>query len=428
MKRLLSLVLLLTLTSSCRLGWPGFLATKTPYEAPSKAKGEVAPPGCKAVHIEGLFRHGSRFLSKPREIDRLLAIMESAHSKSALTAKGLTVLSWLQETKRMFQPGMLTKQGESELYNLGLRMGENFAELFALPAYVEMTSASKDRVMKSLEQFKQGLLSTTNVKIKVSEGDDRILRYFDHCHSYQKYKNSQMRALIEKAVSPISNRSQRKVTNSLFVTLDDKDRAKVVDSLYALCQQDYNLDRQTSEQRFCSLLPEKLKEAESEKTNIKSYFKMGPATDNGMACAVLEPMFGRMEASTQSKPVSIANMAFAHAETVVPVSDFFELFSPDLDEWKASKAGPMGANVQLITYECVEREIKTFKVKLLYNEKERYFSTPACKNSVYCDWEAVHAYYQKRKHDLGMKSCSEADWNQRCANQALSEYVTKEVE
>ncbi len=58
----------------------------------------------------------------------------------------------------------------------------------------------------------------------------------------------------------------------------------------------------------------------------------------------------------------------------------------------------------------------TYKVKMLYNEKEYKFPFETCRNSVFCDWDKVKAFYGKRLADLGLGTCSTEDWNQLCNN------------
>lgn len=413
----LTLVLAITATlflSACamqRIALPTFLATKTPYTAPYESADEPVPSSCSPVHIEGLFRHGSRYMTKDGSIKSLLKTLEDAKKRNALTRKGREVLNWTKTAKETLRPGMLTEQGENELFGLGLRMGQKFPELLRKGAQVEMSNATKERAQLSRVFFTRGLASVTDVKTTTAAADTKILRYFDHCQSHQTYKGGAMRDLIKAAQAKLAKGSVALTAAELVTNPSEKETWDIADSVFELCQQDYNLDRFSAEKRFCSLLPKALRDIESDKSNIETFYKLGPAANNGMACAVLEPMFERMTRVAAKQPVAAANLAFAHAETVVPVSDFLELFASDLSDWKASEVGPMAANVQIITYACRDG----FKLKLLYNEIPLHFAVDECQNSYYCDFVSVKAYYEKRKRQMGMNSCSDADWTQSCS-------------
>ena len=369
-----------------------FLATKAPYPEPSGSRQEEPPKNCSPVHIEGLFRHGSRYPTKSTTIENAASALKEAKAAGNLSKEYEEALERMERILPTLKLGELTEQGTRDHFALGKRMGVNYAALFRNNLRVLSFATHKQRTRDSREYFLKGLDSVQPMQSKLEDGDPRVLRYFDYCKSYIDYKPS-----IAERIAP--------------------DKTKVTDikhGFYSLCQLDYNLGREKSGLYFCSLLTKAEQRTLGEIANTETYYKLGPPADAGMSCAAIEPMFARMQSVVRGEKLPAADLAFAHAETVVPVSVFFEIFEPQIGQWFASEVGPMAANIQFVTYMCSNQDKRSYKVKLLYNERERHFNIPQCKNSYYCDWELVKGYYEKRKQELGMKSCSRADFDAHC--------------
>jgi len=386
-----------------------YLGTKAPYPVHRVDQdAETAPEDCKAVHVEGLVRHGSRYLSDSRALEKLARIMQRENTSGNLTAQGVKTLKELEEILKTFRAGQLTEQGRNEQFQLGRRTAERFRSLFQSNNIIELSSAPKERIRESREYFWKGFSSVAPINGKMLDGDVKVLRYFDYCKSYMIYKAALLESVRDAAKHPGGN------FRSLFTKVRKKDTRKIIDGINALCQLEYNLAQKNAEQGYCALLTEDDKREVFKQYNNKIYQRLGPVAGNGMACVAIEPMFERMKRVVNGESVAAANIAFAHAETVVPVSGVFELFAQSEDKWKAAEAGPMAANIQLVTYACSNGGATNYKVKLLYNETERHFNVPQCQGSYYCDFDVVKAYYEKRKNELGVKTCSRNDWEQYC--------------
>lgn len=358
-----------------------FLATKAPYPVPSGSRQEEPPANCAPVHVEGLLRHGSRYPTKSTTIENAARMVTDKEVRERI-----------EKVLPTLKLGELTQYGGQEHFALGRRMGRNFSALFQSNKSVVSLATHKQRTRDSRENFLKGLESILPMQSTLADGDPRVLRYFEYCKSYINYKAS-----LADQFS------------------DEKQKANAIThGLYNLCQLDYNLGREKSGLYFCSLLTKAEQKWFGEKSNTETYYKLGPAADPGMSCASIEPMFARIESVVRGESLPAANLAFAHAETVVPVSVFFELFDPAPERWFAAEVGPMAANIQFVTYQCSSGGKRSYKIKLLYNERERHFNVPQCQNSYYCDWEFVKGYYEKRKQELGMKSCSQADFDAHC--------------
>lgn len=372
---------------------PTYLATKTPYVA---AYLDAKPPeGCRPVHIESVSRHGSRYLSDTKDADRLIEMLEEEKAKGELSQEKHLALQWAREARKPDEAGMLTRQGEREMYEFGQRLAITYKSLFALDGvFIETLAAPKKRVQDSLKHFLEGFNSVVSLPIKVADADPQVLRFFAHCKKYKEYRNGTWHPKL-------------------------KNGSEFEKYVYKLCQQDFNLDAVTAADRFCALLSPEAKRMQYESARTKSYYKFGPLTDSGMACPVLEPMFARMERVTRGESVPVAHFAFGHAETVVPLGNFFELFDVALQNWNVSEVSPMGVNLQVVTYACRNDGNISYKVKLLYNEKEYPFQAEGCQGQIYCDWGIVKSYYEQRKEELDVKSCSQADWNAHCGNKLM---------
>lgn len=447
----LSLLLMSSLESYASIKATHNLGTKTTYFPHADiSKYEKAPRMCKPVFVSMLTRHGSRTMSSREDLELILNTFEESHKDGDLTAKGELVLQWLKDVdKSIPEFGLLTKQGEREQFGIGYRMHALYPGLFK-EGKIKMSSTHKKRTQQSRDWFKTGFhsFSKSHNEFEVREGkkcEDLELRYFDNCSLYQDYQDGEIKERKKELTAKILDDKDLhleidKMLDLLFkkkVTFKSKrfpKNAQVIVDLYGLCQQDYSLDPPSGEQRFCSLLSTKLrKKMEFIKDDIDSFYKLGPVHNSSlpgtsalnykMACLPLKSMMNDVESVIRGENTNIANLRFAHLESVLPLAVLVGLFGTKEDlgtepdpKWKSSEIGGMASNMQWIAYECGEGKEKTHKIKLLYSEKEYHFPIQECQSSYYCDWKHVKKYFEDRFAKLGLGSCSQDEWDRMCHN------------
>jgi len=423
---------------------PTYLGTKTPYQSNKEAEYEKPPANCKAVHIGGVHRHGSRFLSKERGMNHAESILKAALEKDELSEKGINLLQWIYDAKKTFKAGHLSSQGEQELYELGRRTYERFPEIFiANNRKINLSATYKERTQHSRDRFQAGLMEAGNIDRSLFEIHtntrcaDLFLRYFDSCQKFVDYRSDLFKKITSDKTAQhetnpeniqIRNRSLEQIfENYGEKSLNTKEAWALSDDIFQLCRQDYCLDSKTGEAKFCSLLSNDLKKIHFQKDNIESYYKIGPMADlvdpkyskvsHAMACMAVEPLFTEIEKHVRGeRDANAAYLGFAHAETVTPLTDYFKLFDENFDKWSASEVTPMGSNIEIVTYECTQEDQKSYKLKLFYNEKEHHFPIEECRKSYFCDWHLVQKFYTDQKIAHGTNSCSLQDWNAYCGN------------
>ncbi len=424
-----------------------FLASFTPYLPQQNAKTyELPPKGCKAAHISGIFRHGSRYLASDDQFSLLLKFLELAKSENTLSDKGAKVLQWVHEIQKEFKAGQLTDQGRGQLFGIGKRMSENFEELFASSkGKIDFIATYVSRARESRDQFKKGFLSSGKIETARTETRDNEkcndlgLRYFDSCQRYYNYLPEGGKIAKHEGVKDVNmeeaKQSRDRDLAELFSPAMLQNHAfqeeawGITSSIFRLCQQDNAINYKVGTQSFCSLLSPEILNLESRKMSLSTYYKLGPIAKvqdqqyqkvtYNMSCMALEPIFSEIEKVVNQENTGTAFLRFAHAETVVPLSAFLQLFDEDENKWQAAEAAPMASNLQIITYECSDNGQKSYKLKQLYNEKEHHFPIRECQNSYFCDWDLVKSYYAARKAETGIPSCSLHEWNSYCGNATL---------
>ena len=103
-----------------------------------------APEGYKPFYISHMARHGSRFDSKNKTLERTLGMLERLDADNLLTKEGKRLL----ELERRFyimqkdNPGMLSFRGREEHAKLGNRMYDRFTEVFTNPERPNVNAVS----------------------------------------------------------------------------------------------------------------------------------------------------------------------------------------------------------------------------------------------------------------------------------------------
>ena len=120
-----------------------------------------APEGYKPFYINGYFRHGARHVDDNVTYHRIYEVLEKSASEGNLTGFGKAIHDRLEPFKVnvMFREGDLTGIGYRQSRELGVRMVENYPEVFENKPFVKANATNVLRVAATMQSVIEGILS-----------------------------------------------------------------------------------------------------------------------------------------------------------------------------------------------------------------------------------------------------------------------------
>lgn len=361
-------------------------------------------------YINHLGRHGARFPTSGKALNRVMEILESAQRENRLKSRGLTLLSIIQNLLGTFdgQWGKLSVVGEEEQQGIARRMIEHYPQLFSDSAKVQAIATYVPRCIHSMDAFLACMVEfNSSLHIQRNEGRqyNGILRFFDLNQSYVDYKeNGDWRPIYEtfvrQKISPVS------VMKNFFLESGqetDKEAEEFVMALFSIAAILPDTGATTSLDGLFTIdewhnywQTQNLRQYMS-----KSSSPVGQMLPVAIAWPLLSEFVHSVDEVIKGKSDIRANFRFAHAETVIPFVALMGIEGTDVQVsvpdsvskyWKDYEIAPMAANVQWIFYHDKAREIW---VKILLNEKEMTLPVSTSRFPYY-RWEIVCMYLKKR--------------------------------
>ncbi|GFZ15061.1 histidine acid phosphatase family protein [Actinidia rufa] len=188
------------------------LATVTRYDVvkdiPDNAfVPSTIPDQCTPIHLNLVARHGTRAPTKKRikELNGLAArfevlLQDAKEKKLALEKVPAWFWEWKSPWKGKVKGGELIREGEDELYRLGIRIRDKFPQLFNEeyhPDVYPIKATQIPRASASAVAFGMGLFSGRGnigpghhrafAVISESRASDIVLRFHDCCQNYKVY-------------------------------------------------------------------------------------------------------------------------------------------------------------------------------------------------------------------------------------------------
>lgn len=361
-------------------------------------------------YVNHLGRHGARFPTSGKALNRVKEILELAQRENRLTSGGVTLLSTIQNLSETFdgQWGKLSVVGEEEQRGIARRMIERYPQLFSDSVKVQAIATYVPRCIHSMDAFLACMVEfNSSLHIQRNEGKqyNDILRFFDLNQSYVDYKeNGDWRPIYETFVRrKISSAS---VMENFFLESGqetDKEAEEFVMALFSIAAilpdtgTPINLDGLFTIGEWDNYW---------QTQNLRQYMSkssspVGRMLPVAIAWPLLSEFIHSADEVIKGKSDTRANFRFAHAETVIPFVALMGIEGTDvkvvvLDSvskyWKDYEIAPMAANVQWIFYHDKAREIW---VKFLLNEKEMTLPVSTSRFPYY-RWETVCMYLKKR--------------------------------
>lgn len=361
-------------------------------------------------YVNHLGRHGARFPTSGKALNRVKEILELAQRENRLTSGGVTLLSTIQNLSETFdgQWGKLSVVGEEEQRGIARRMIERYPQLFSDSVKVQAIATYVPRCIHSMDAFLACMVEfNSSLHIQRNEGKqyNDILRFFDLNQSYVDYKeNGDWRPIYEtfvrRKISSASvmenfflesgqetDKEAEEFVMALFsiaVILPDTGTPINLDGLFTIGEWDNYWQTQNLRQYMS-----------------KSSSPIGRMLPVAIAWPLLSEFIHSADEVIKGKSDTRANFRFAHAETVIPFVALMGIEGTDVKVvvpdsvskyWKDYEIAPMAANVQWIFYHDKAREIW---VKFLLNEKEMTLPVSTSRFPYY-RWETVCMYLKKR--------------------------------
>lgn len=361
-------------------------------------------------YINHLGRHGARFPTSGKALNRVKEILELAQRENRLTSGGVTLLSTIQNLSETFdgQWGKLSVVGEEEQRGIARRMIERYPQLFSDSVKVQAIATYVPRCIHSMDAFLACMVEfNSSLHIQRNEGKqyNDILRFFDLNQSYVDYKENGdwlpiYETFVRRKISPASvmenfflesgqetDKEAEEFVMALFsiaAILPDTGTPINLDGLFTIGEWDNYWQTQNLRQYMS-----------------KSSSPVGRMLPVAIAWPLLSEFIHSADEVIKGKSDTRANFRFAHAETVIPFVALMGIEGTDVKVvvpdsvskyWKDYEIAPMAANVQWIFYHDKAREIW---VKFLLNEKEMTLPVSTSRFPYY-RWETVCMYLKKR--------------------------------
>lgn len=410
-----------------------FLGSKSPYRY-IKSKKTTAPSGYKPVYLVHLARHGSRFMSGPKQDVALINLLTSAKDKDALTKKGVLLFNevkLLKETQ-FNNYGNLSLLGSKEHYDMGKRIFNEYPSVFTSKKNIQANSTYKSRTKESRSAFLNAIAENnidTNLFIKANlpKGNDLLLRFHKLCNSYENYleskpfKNQMDSAMNSSEFKTLTNKFIRSIFKEEYaLNMMDSDTLNIlngkeeveINNAYDVFQSTYEcwkiskniaLEKEMNFDQFLSYNDLVYLDYIS---SIESFYEKGKGfVNNNSTYKIALPLlinFIHQVDSGINHSNQAAYLNFAHAETLLPFAILTSMEghqksfnSLPFNSYNTSLLAEMATNIQWVVYKNTNEPEAPVLMKILYNEKEMVLPIDKNINKVYYSWNDVKSYFSE---------------------------------
>ncbi|KAG5558040.1 hypothetical protein RHGRI_008069 [Rhododendron griersonianum] len=286
------------------------VCTATRYDVAKDIPGNWSLPSsipdtCTPIHLNLVARHGTRAPTKKKlkELNDLatrieVLLQDTKEQKLATQKVPAWFWGWKSPWKGKLAGGELIKEGEEELYNLGIRTRDKFPQLFNEdyhPDVYLIKATEIPRASASAVAFGMGLFSGRG---NLGPGCDRafavssescatdiMLRFHDCCHNYKAFLKKQ-EPTVDKLKEPILDEITDKLRRRYELNFTRQD----IYSLWYLCKQEASLLNKTDQ--ACALF------TPSELFMLEGY---GNALNYRMGVPLLQDVVQSMEQAIKAK-------------------------------------------------------------------------------------------------------------------------------
>ena len=371
---------------------PVFAAKKTSL-LPSHLEGSMMPydfsyteskpiwaDSLSPVYVARVARHGARYISSPKKLEKLQEAIAKASAAGTLTKEGQRFSALLKsvEENTGTQWGRLSEVGCQEEVSLAKDLHTLLPGLMK-KARVNAISTYVPRVVMTMYQFNHELTAlSSDISISASEGKQYsyLLRCFTADSIYSSYRdNGEWKKVSEKLMdSIVSPEPARRILGNLS-GFDDHKYRKLTLEMYDVLQSLTAFGMAAPTDEFMSEADYK---ACWEVDNLEHYLRNTDTPLSSLAGKASSPLLARIiadaDASLNARLVDLtikgadmnqaeapvrydANFYFGHAETLMPLLSLMRVpgcyddsgdFPTLSSRWKDYEIVPLGANLDII--------------------------------------------------------------------------------
>ncbi|MDE6547667.1 MAG: histidine phosphatase family protein [Muribaculaceae bacterium] len=351
-----------------------------PYDFSYTESKPIWADSLSPVYVARVARHGARYISSPKKLEKLQEAIAKASAAGTLTKEGQRFSALLKsvEDNTGTQWGRLSEVGCQEEVNMA-------KDLYALlpglmkKARVNAISTYVPRVVMTMYQFNHELTAlSSDINITASEGRQYsyLLRCFTADSIYSSYRdNGEWKKVSEKLMdSIVSPEPARRILGNLS-GFDDHKYRKLTLEMYDVLQSLTAFGMAAPTDEFMSEADYK---ACWEVDNLEHYLRNTDTPLSSLAGKASSPLLARIiadaDASLNARLVDMtikgadmnqaeapdrydANFYFGHAETLMPLLSLMRVpgcyddsadFPTLSSRWKDYEIVPLGANLDII--------------------------------------------------------------------------------
>lgn len=382
-----------------------------PYDFNNCRAAEV-PDSLRPFYIAYLSRHGARYLSSEKKVERMNSAIAEARAAGTLTPLGDELASLIEKVTALTDGrwGALDSVGAYEQQRLGMQMAEMWPGV-TKEGKINAWSSYVPRVVMSMYQFTHSLCKEKPMlDIFTAEGHkfDYLLRYFTTDSAYVDYLNQKpWKKEYDRFVNThISSRPAEAIFGNLF---DTKENRKLTLDLYGILQSLRAAGLPGPDTRWMS---EEEYQSCWEAANLEHYYArtINPLSTIPAKGAVplLKDMLSKLTEAIESKDSDpaetqldkeIASLYFGHAETLMPFLSLCDVEGCNAPAasadnvaslWRDYDVVPLGANFEIVLMSSPSGSVYALTRLNGQNVKVGPFDNPLVK------WDVLHDFLNTR--------------------------------
>ncbi len=351
-----------------------------PYDFSYTESSPIWSDSLQPVYVARVARHGARYISSPKKLEKLKEAIAKASAAGSLTKDGRKFSALLKsvEDNTGSQWGRLSEVGCQE----EVRLAEDLYSL--LPgllnkARVNAISTYVPRVVMTMYQFNHELSAlSSDINISAAEGREfsYLLRCFTADSAYSAYRdNGDWKKISERLMDSIVSPEPARRILGADPSITDHNLRKLTLEMYDVLQSLTAFGMPAPTEEFMTAEDYR---ACWEVDNLEHYLRNTITPYSSLAGKATAPLLARIiadaDASLGSRLIDItmkganmksseapirydANFYFGHAETLMPLLSLMRLpgcyddsgdYASLSDRWKDYEIVPLGANIDII--------------------------------------------------------------------------------
>ncbi|MCM1490993.1 MAG: hypothetical protein NC095_09235 [Muribaculum sp.] len=371
--------------AECKLLPADYEGTMMPYSFSEVHEKAIWPDSLHPVYLAHVARHGARYISSPKKLEKLQKAIRESKDKGSLTNKGVAFEKLLCRISEVSDGrwGALSEEGCREEKGIAKNLNTLMPSFFR-DARVRAISSYVPRVVMTMYEFCHQLAwMSPDVRINTSEGKefDVLLRCFEADPEYDRYRsNGEWKILHDSIIdAKVSPEPARRILGEKAGLSDSKLR-KLTMEIYDVLQSLEAFGMPRADERY--MTGDEFKSC-WEVDNIEHYLRNAITPYSDMAGRATAPLLAKILADADesldsrrleqtlkeaamyldemSPEAFDANLYFGHAETLMPLLSLMKVDgcsceTSDLSilsrEWRDYDIVPLGAHLDIIILEC----------------------------------------------------------------------------